>query len=325
LTYISNPLAAWILVRLAMPGKTPPAPAAILKDLAPLFGSRLTKERVTAVLNELRAAGMLPAKGQVLTDAGRSHALATLGLSELPPKCNWGMIKAKYLVPKALGLTPWSEAEIARVNTADKLAARLLKAKYELPITADAKLKDVLEALVCKLAGFPGCGSFKELTATVISRELQVDPPLSVKDAPKLAPRLLLDAKKAGVDGYRMQLLAGLFEDRVEPSPEPAAEPMDLQTFAELVRTLAPSAPTGWTGDDLLLISHVWNHVHGRPEFQAYDNASFKEKLVEANRARLLTLSRADLIQALDPQDVRESEVSYLDSVFHFLKIQKGN
>ena len=325
MTDILNPLADWVLVRLLMPGKKPPAPAAIHKDLALLFSGSLTKERVTTVLNELRAAGMLPSKGQMLTDAGRGRALATLGLTELPPKCNWGMIKAKYLVPKALGLTPWSESEIARVNTADKLAARLLKAKFELPVSADTKLSGVLESLVCKLAGFPGCTNFKELSATVISRELQADPPLPVKDAAKVAPRLLLETSKAGIDGFRMKVLGGTFMDRAEPVPAASQDSTELQAFSERVNSLAPTCPTGWSGDDLVLISHVWNHVRGNLEFHSFDLPAFKSKLLDANRLQLLTLSRADLVQALDPHDVAESETTYLNSVFHFIKIRKGN
>ena len=320
----TDPLADLILVRLLMPGKKAPAASAIHKDLAPLFRGGLTKERVADTLNELRSAGMLPPKGQVLTDAGRSRALAYIGLAELPPKCNWGAIKAKFLVPNALGLKPWSEAEVARVGTADKLAAWLIKAKYGLPVSADS-LSGVLEALVCKLAGFPRCSSLKELTATVISRELQADPPLPVKDAAKLAPRLLLGAAKPGLDGYRMKVLNGSYEDRVDPKPAHSGVSTDLQTFADHLNASATSSPTGWSGDDLVLISHVWNHVHRRPEFQSLDLPAFKMKLLEANRARLLTLSRADLAQALDPHDVSESETSYLNSVFHFIKIRKGN
>ena len=41
----------------------------------------------------------------------------------------------------------------------------------------------------------------------------------------------------------------------------------------------------------------------------------------EANNARLLNLARADLVQAMDPEDVRLSEVAYLNASFHFIRI----
>ena len=56
--------------------------------------------------------------------------------------------------------------------TADKLAARLIKTKYELPISADANLGGILESLVCKLAGFPDCKIFKEMAARLLGREV---------------------------------------------------------------------------------------------------------------------------------------------------------
>jgi hypothetical protein len=310
-------LADLLLARLVMPSKNPPSPAALHKDLAPLIRGGLKKERVAEVLAGFRSSGLLPPKGQALTESGRARALALLGLIELPPKCNWSKVKAGFLVPKALGLKEWSEAEIARVATADKLAARLLKSKYELPVTAETNLAGVVESLVCKLAGFPACKSLKELVASVLSRELDADPPLPAKDAARLAPRMLLSVAKAGVDGYRMKIIGGAFEDRAEP-PRPET---DLRAFATIVLEAAPDCPSGWSGDDLVLLSHVWNHVKDR--FQPLEMAGFKEKLIAANRERLLSLSRADLVQALDPQDVRDSETSHLNATFHFLKIGK--
>ena len=177
----AHPLADLLLARLLIPGKKPPALGVIHKDLAPLFHGGLTKDRVAAVLAELRSSGFLPAKGQLLTDAGRARGLAYLGIAQLPPKCNWAMIRAKFLIPKTLGLTPWSEAEVARLGTADKLAARLLKQKYDLPVSADTNLTGVLESLVCRLIGYPKLTTLKELAAVAISREVSAEPVLPVK------------------------------------------------------------------------------------------------------------------------------------------------
>ena len=316
----AHPLADLLLAQLLMPAKNPPSPAALHKDVAPLIRGGLTKDRVADVLAGFRSAGLLPPKGQALTESGRARAFSVLGLTVLPPKCNWSKVKAGFLVPKAFGLKPWSEAEVARVATADQLAARLLKTKFALPVSSETNLGGVVESLVCKLAGFPGCRSLKELAAAVLSQELHADPPLPAKDAAKLAPRLLLGVAKAGVDGYRMAVIGGSFEDRVEPPAEPPPA-TDLPAFAAAVLDAAPDCPTGWSGDDLVLISHLWNHVKDRfPDF-----SGFKEKLLAANRDRLLSLSRADLVQALDPQDVRDSETSFMNATFHFLKIRKRN
>ena len=140
-----------------------------------------------------------------------------------------------------------------RRSVAVRLAARLLKAKYELPVPSETNLGGVVESLVCKLAGFPGCRSLKELSAAVLSRELHADPPLSAKDAAKLAPRMLLGVTKAAVDAYRMKVIGGSFEDHVGPSAEQPPPATDLQAFAAAVLDAAPDCPTGWSGDDLVL------------------------------------------------------------------------
>ena len=47
----------------------------------------------------------------------------------------------------------------------------------------------------------------------------------------------------------------------------------------------------------------------------------FKRQLAEANRAGLLALSRADLVEAMTPEDVRSSETPYLNATFHFVQV----
>ena len=47
----------------------------------------------------------------------------------------------------------------------------------------------------------------------------------------------------------------------------------------------------------------------------------FKQLLVEAHRARLLTLCRLDLVEAADPYDVRRSRTLYWDVEFNLIVI----
>jgi hypothetical protein len=47
----------------------------------------------------------------------------------------------------------------------------------------------------------------------------------------------------------------------------------------------------------------------------------FKQRLAEANNARLLDLSRADMVEAMDPEEVSLSEVDYLGARYHFVLI----
>ena len=53
------------------------------------------------------------------------------------------------------------------------------------------------------------------------------------------------------------------------------------------------------------------------------DLAAFKGHLTQANQAGLIHLSRADLVQFMDEADVRESETSHENAVFHLILIER--
>jgi hypothetical protein len=50
----------------------------------------------------------------------------------------------------------------------------------------------------------------------------------------------------------------------------------------------------------------------------------FKTRLIEANHAGLLPLSRADMPQAMDPALVDQSRTDYLNATFHFVLVEGG-
>lgn len=93
--------------------------------------------------------------------------------------------------------------------------------------------------------------------------------------------------------------------------------PDDLATFARQVIAAAEASKTGWFGDNKVFISHVWRQMRE----PGGDMDAFKARLVDAHRAALLTLSRADLVGAMDPKDVDESETHYLSATFHFVRL----
>ncbi len=54
---------------------------------------------------------------------------------------------------------------------------------------------------------------------------------------------------------------------------------------------------------------------------QSLDSAAFKRRLAESNALGLLVLSRADLVQVMDPTDVDESATSFQNATFHFILV----
>jgi hypothetical protein len=108
------------------------------------------------------------------------------------------------------------------------------------------------------------------------------------------------------------------------PAPPPAAADTDgapsLDEFARRVVAAARACPTGRFGDDKVFIAHAWRALRDEPGFRGMDLDTFKRRLAEANRARHLDLSRADLVEALDPTDVSASETVHFGAHFHFIR-----
>ncbi|MCK8502460.1 MULTISPECIES: hypothetical protein [Myxococcus] len=102
------------------------------------------------------------------------------------------------------------------------------------------------------------------------------------------------------------------------PSRPPASPPTVLvESFAEHVLSVARALPTGRYGRDKVFISHVWRAL--QPEWS--NREAFDAALLEANRSQHLSLTRADLVSAMDPKDVAESEVRSYGASFHFVVV----
>jgi hypothetical protein len=318
-------LADLILVRL-LPAAKSVSPRRLRADLAGFFRRPPSGGEVSETVDGLRAAGLVTRRGQRLTGAGRKRALAYLGVAALPAGTKWAGVRAKYLVPKALGLSPESEGDAKVLGDADKLAVLLLKRKLRLPAGTGGTLNAVFEAIACRELGYRDHSSLASLVPVLLGKAIGGEP-VRKGDAGKVVPRVLLDAKRGGIDGLRGVALAGWQgpESDEASGPDSAGEAgsFDLEAFAAAVKAAARTSPTGRFGGYKVFISHVWNRLRGEPRFAPLGLPGFKDKLVEANRRRLLTLSRADLVQFMDPADVRESATNYLSSVFHFVLIEK--
>lgn len=110
------------------------------------------------------------------------------------------------------------------------------------------------------------------------------------------------------------------------PEPKPAAPvrtaPQPAGWFAgDVHAALGSVPPEGKYGDNKVFISHLWDQL--RTTNPAYANISlqeFKSRLLESQQTGTgVTLSRADLVQAMDPKSVQESHVPHLGSDYHFV------
>ncbi len=175
----------------------------------------------------------------------------------------------------------------------------------------------VLEAVACKQLGFSGETTLEGLLCTVLSK-LMGSERLTKK---KLAEQLPLfetglTSRKA-VDARQKVVRDWLANSQ-------NAEPFDLTAFAATVRTLAAnSPPEDRFHANKVFIAALWRATQREPNFPRLSLQEFKERLVEANSHNLLHLSRADLVQAMDPRLVADSETEYLNATFHFVLLEE--
>jgi hypothetical protein len=318
-------VADLVLVRMTLPSKNPVGASVVRKDVGKLLDPDFSNANFDDLRSELASAGFLT-KGKrntfAVTDAGRERALRFLGVGELPAKTKWSTVIAKYLFPKATGL---SADAAAKLDNGDKLAAFILKRKYGLAAGAGSTVNQVLEAVACKQLGFAGEMTLEGLLCVVLSR-LMGSERLTKETLVKQVPLFETGLTATKADATRTTLVREwLGGAALAPLPRESApeEPFDLSAFAATVRALAAgSPPEDRFHDNKVFIAPLWRASQREPNFPRLSLPEFKQRLIEANSRSLLHLSRADLVQAMDPQLVADSETVYLNATFHFVLLE---
>jgi hypothetical protein len=330
-----SPLELLVLTRLLPVGEKGDSPTKIRKDLEPLLDHRWSGNVLTEVLDrtlvKLATRGLIarpPAKSKksmpavVLTPEGRQSVLTSLNVSQLPakPKPTWAALKKSLLLARSLGLPAPGQA----LSNDAGFKAAVLKQKFGLPVGDYPDLKSVKLELTRKLLNM---GPKEKITletvqAAIIGRELGEHRPADPK---KVLDRLVsrhVGARRDDGKELRDAVLRRWIDGSVDQqAPRLSAPPFELAGFVQKVRVAAGKCASGRFGDNKVFIIHVWRALQNDADFRGMDLTAFKQRLAEANNARLLDLSRADLVQAMDPDDVRLSEVTYLNAAFHFIRI----
>lgn len=329
-----EPVALLILARLLV-AKGPGATLATLsKDVGPLLGEGASAP-IGRAIEALEQAGRVARsrKGRStvigLTDAGRRAVLETLGLEELPPKTTWSKLKSNHLAARALGLPAPKGDAARRFGTAGGFEAAALKARHDLPIGDFPTKAQATDALLWKLLGFATAEKFSvaALKRAVLAREAGEPAPKGDAAAIKRIVAKGVGARRETPTELREAAIrgwAGGGDGEAETpavATAPARPALDLDGFARRALQAARTCPTGRFGADKVFIAHVWRALRDDPEIGGMGLDEFKRRLAEANQARRLDLSRADLVEAMDPDDVRSSEVAHQGARFHFVRI----
>lgn len=227
------------------------------------------------------------------------------------------------------------------LNT-DRLRARVLARHLGLP--EKASVDQFIDGLITERLGLPhGKVDWVKLRKAVLARAggtTTTGEPVQVATRIAAATvRVPKPDKRAMMAGLAQRWLDGVplagepgAEERGGPAPEAAkvapagpngqAAPhgaTDPQAFARAVRAAAAEVTgDGRFGDRRVFIAALWRRV-AEGELAGLTLADFKRRLLEANQAGDLSLARADLVDAMDPALVAESEIRDLGSSFHFV------
>jgi hypothetical protein len=316
-------LADLVLVRMTLPRATP---ANVRRDVGKLLDTEVSAAELANLCGELASVGLVEKQSRNryrVTDAGRERVLRFLGLSDLPASLNWSRAVSQHLFPIAARM---SADAAARLNTGDKLAAYMLKRKYGLPDDAGSSVSRVLEAVVCHEVGFPEETTLAGLLRAVLSKRVGSGERLTKDQLAQQLPRFETGVRSLGADEIRRKLLRDWLAGAAAAGDEALpGEPFDLPAFAATVLALAGrSPPQDRFHDNKVFIAPLWAASQREPNFPRLSLPEFKRRLVEANSKHLVHLSRADLVQAMDPRLVSESETQHLNATFHFVLLEGG-
>ncbi|WP_235216877.1 hypothetical protein [Archangium violaceum] len=322
----------WLLTRAEGKGTR----GALSGALAPFASHRWSSGEWSTRLDESLAAlesdGLLEPtarKGVSLTKQGRERALDFLGLKS-SKGLNWKKLRITHLAAISLGL-PASNA--GRLGKADNLRAVLVEKQLGLEGVGTRTLNAVRDELCWKQLGVETDKPFNmaNVQSFLLGKVLQASREVKPSQAMQQLAARGVGARRTDTESLRVAALQSWLiptpeasaptpaPARVPEAPAPRPRPVEdaLPAFAERVLHTARTSATGRFGDDRVFISHVWRAMrdHG------LDEQSFKNRLVEANQKRLLSLSRADMVELMDPADVRASEIHHLGSTFHFIAL----
>lgn len=317
----------------------------ITQAVKPLLPDSLTAgsvpQTLTETLSTLTTQGHITPLGPsrfMLTEAGRTEITVFLGLTQTIFPRSWPNLRDIDLQAPALGLpNPRTAQERKLLAKADGLRAAILIAHYQLPIGPYLeRLSQVRNALLWWLLLTPEPEVAQRRGArwpAVIQQSfLQSAPKIMLNDLLGTARALSTDevlkqlaakavgARRTDIRELRLAVIQRALAD-AGPNAVSSAADFDRARFAATVLRTAHATETGRFGSDKIFISHVWERMRAEGNDFGLNEATFKKRLAEANNQGLLRLSRADLAQSLDQNDVTRSETGYLTATFHFIRL----
>jgi hypothetical protein len=327
-------LEVLILARLSVAGRKPPSDAQVSRSLQPAWARRLSpgewRESYARALASLRRGGAIEPGRLALTAAGRARLKAALRLRGSPRAKSWSEFRRRHL-PHLLF------ADTRPTETVDPRLA-LLADRLSVPVAARSTTESVLAAWLKRQLGVEGKASLESVGLALLGRELGLRPKQRPRALLRQSLALLSGATKDSADAVLDACLsrwASSEPARPNGAPSPATparaaaqparldpaslDPAFVQRAVGKIERAAREPKARRFGPDKVFIASVWESLARDPELRPLGEAGFKHLLVEAHRRGLLALSRADMVAAMDPEDVAASETRHLSATYHFI------
>jgi hypothetical protein len=269
--------------------------------------NRLANESIA----RLRERGLIePGRLLQLTEAGRRRTAELLGGASITTGRTALVRAKKILLLRSLDVAP-TPAALNTAGTSTALAARIVARQYELDRKKSLFVSDP------KKKGPPPVAS--RVVAALARRALGMQETFSPLRFGEAFSALFL------ADPSPTPLEKGATNGHSEPATPAVSlrlEECTLAEFAQRVREATQSTATGrWHG--AVFISHVWNALRARGNV-GITFERFKRRLVDAHQKDLIELSRADLVDAMSPADVSDSETAHSSGArFHFVRLEQ--
>lgn len=226
----------------------------------------------------------------------------------LGPRRPWKQLAERVLPGLGLGID--DDKVLARLTGRDEWTAAIAGRALGLWTTGPAPSLSVLcDAYAWRSLGLSGRAKRcpPEVRALFIQRELQTDP-----GPPDRLLRLYvareLEAPRPELRVLRDALVRNWLVGKTLGS-----------SFTADVRHAARAARDGVFGGRKVFISAVWDELRRNGRWSTLTIPEFKRRLLDAQRAGSLELARADLVAAMDPRLVADSETLADGASFHFI------
>ena len=319
-----------VLLRLSAAGKSV-SPDQLTDALGPLYISPLELEvdqwnhALETVVGELKREHLVSFASSQVTRQGHELLRDFLGLHSPPDSERWATLRNRYLIAKALGVCLENDSDWQRLGTADGLRVAVMVQGYELPVSPVVSVSECLDELARRQLSRTTTTSDDDVFARDQVLSTRLMPGLSGKPE-RVLPMLLTEAVDDSPESIRTAVLQNWVRrlNGVE-ARKPSESGFDLKTFSQRVQHAGELVELPRYGESKVFIQHVWDVFRKQSDETQWSLADFKQRLVEANRENLVTLSRADLVGVMDLQLIQASEIRLPHATFHFVRLQSSS